>query len=43
RDAYEPATWKRLTELKAAYDPDNVLRPSLAIPPAEKPAPAERS
>jgi FAD/FMN-containing dehydrogenase len=32
RDAYEPATWRRLTELRTTYDPANVLRASLPIP-----------
>jgi FAD/FMN-containing dehydrogenase len=32
RDAYEPGAWRRLTELKAMYDPAGLLRPGLGIP-----------
>jgi FAD/FMN-containing dehydrogenase len=35
RDAYAPATWRRLVALKRRYDPDNVFRLNQNIPPAE--------
>ncbi|HEX6025907.1 MAG TPA: FAD-binding oxidoreductase [Solirubrobacter sp.] len=34
RSAYPGATWDRLTEIKARYDPDNVFRVNHNIPPA---------
>ena len=34
RDAYPGPTWDRLTEIKARYDPTNVLHLNLNIPPA---------
>jgi FAD/FMN-containing dehydrogenase len=35
REAYPPATWKRLTELKGRLDPDNVFALNQNIPPAQ--------
>jgi hypothetical protein len=32
-DAYTDADYRRLTEVKAAYDPDNVFRANHNIPP----------
>jgi FAD/FMN-containing dehydrogenase len=34
RAAYPGATWERLTQVKAQYDPDNVFRLNQNIPPA---------
>ncbi len=34
RAAYPGATWDRLTEVKAKYDPDNIFRLNQNIPPA---------
>jgi FAD/FMN-containing dehydrogenase len=34
RDAYSAATWTRLTEIKARYDPTNLFRVNHNIPPA---------
>lgn len=34
RGAYRPETWRRLTELKARYDPANTFRDNANIPPA---------
>jgi FAD/FMN-containing dehydrogenase len=34
RAAYPPATWERLTRVKAEYDPDNLFRVNQNIPPA---------
>jgi hypothetical protein len=34
KDGYAPQAFRRLTELKAAYDPDNRLRSGFNIPPA---------
>jgi hypothetical protein len=34
RAAYPPATWERLTQIKAKYDPDNVFRVNQNITPA---------
>jgi FAD/FMN-containing dehydrogenase len=34
RAAYPPAHWRRLTEIKARYDPDNLFRRNQNIPPA---------
>jgi FAD/FMN-containing dehydrogenase len=34
RDAYPGATWDRLAEVKARYDPDNLFRLNQNIPPA---------
>jgi FAD/FMN-containing dehydrogenase len=34
RAAYSPATWERLTAIKAEWDPDNVFRLNQNIPPA---------
>jgi FAD/FMN-containing dehydrogenase len=33
-DAYTPANWARLREIKRAYDPDNVFHRHHNIPPA---------
>jgi FAD/FMN-containing dehydrogenase len=35
--AYTPANWRRLREVKRAYDPENVLRVGPNVPPAEAP------
>jgi hypothetical protein len=35
RAAYPGATWDRLTEIKARYDPDNLFRLNQNIPPAQ--------
>jgi FAD/FMN-containing dehydrogenase len=35
-DAYTPEDYRRLTEVKAAWDPDNVFRGNHNIPPAER-------
>jgi FAD/FMN-containing dehydrogenase len=32
-DAYPPATWDRLAEIKARYDPDNLFRRNQNVPP----------
>ena len=37
RAAYPGATWDRLTEVKATYDPANLFRSNQNIPPAAKP------
>jgi FAD/FMN-containing dehydrogenase len=37
RAAYPGATWDRLTEVKAQYDPDNVFRLNQNVPPARTP------
>jgi FAD/FMN-containing dehydrogenase len=37
QSAYTPANWRRLREVKRAYDPDNVLRVGPNVPPAEAP------
>ncbi|MEA2825990.1 MAG: hypothetical protein QOG43_429, partial [Actinomycetota bacterium] len=34
RAAYSEEQWRRLTALKAAYDPDNFFRRNANIPPA---------
>ena len=34
RSAYPGATWDRLTQIKAVYDPDNFFRNNQNIPPA---------
>ncbi len=34
RDAYAPAVWSRLVEVKRRYDPENVFRLNQNIPPA---------
>jgi FAD/FMN-containing dehydrogenase len=34
REAYPGATWDRLAEIKARYDPDNLFRLNQNIPPA---------
>ncbi|HEU0286478.1 MAG TPA: FAD-binding oxidoreductase [Nocardioidaceae bacterium] len=34
RSAYPGATWDRLTQIKAVYDPDNLFRNNQNIPPA---------
>jgi FAD/FMN-containing dehydrogenase len=34
RDGYSPEAFQRLRELKAKYDPENLLRYSYQIPPA---------
>ena len=36
RRAYPPATLERLAEVKRQYDPDNVFRLNLNVPPAAK-------
>jgi FAD/FMN-containing dehydrogenase len=36
RAAYPGATWHRLREIKARYDPHNLFRLNHNIPPAEK-------
>ena len=33
-DAYPPATWTRLAEIKRRYDPDNVFHRNQNVPPA---------
>jgi len=33
RSAYDPAGFKRLTEIKAAFDPQNLFRHNHNIPP----------
>jgi hypothetical protein len=33
KDAYSPETYRRLTQLKARYDPENLFRFSFGIPP----------
>ncbi len=38
RAAYEDATWQRLREVKAAWDPENVFRLNPNIAPAQLPA-----
>jgi hypothetical protein len=38
REAYEPADYRRLTSLKAGYDPANLFRLGQNIPPAQSPA-----
>ena len=38
RAAYAGATWDRLREVKAAWDPDNVFRLNPNIAPAQAPA-----
>jgi FAD/FMN-containing dehydrogenase len=35
RDAYPPATWERLTAIKAVYDPTNLFRRNQNIPPVD--------
>ena len=35
RDAYPPATWERLTAIKAVYDPTNLFRLNQNIPPVD--------
>jgi FAD/FMN-containing dehydrogenase len=37
REAYPPATWRRLTALKARMDPDNVFAMNQNIPPERWP------
>jgi FAD/FMN-containing dehydrogenase len=37
RDAYPGATWERLREIKARYDPTNLFRLNQNIPPKEAP------
>ena len=34
KDAYPPAVWSRLVEVKRRYDPDNVFRLNQNIPPS---------
>jgi FAD/FMN-containing dehydrogenase len=34
QDGYSPEAYRRLTELKTAYDPDNLLRSGFSLPPA---------
>jgi FAD/FMN-containing dehydrogenase len=34
RDSYPPATWERLAQVKAKYDPNNLFRLNQNIPPA---------
>ncbi len=34
RDAYPPATWGRLAQIKRRYDPENVFRLNQNVPPA---------
>ena len=36
-DAYPPATWARLAEVKRRYDPDNVFNRNQNVPPAAPP------
>jgi hypothetical protein len=38
RDAYGPATYARLAELKRRLEPRNLFRPNQNIPPAAQPA-----
>jgi FAD/FMN-containing dehydrogenase len=35
RDAYPPATYRRLAEIKRRYDPTNLFRSNWNIPPSE--------
>ncbi len=37
-EAYPGSTWRRLTEIKARYDPTNLFRLNQNIPPATEPA-----
>jgi FAD/FMN-containing dehydrogenase len=35
RDAYPGATWERLRQVKAKYDPENLFRINQNVPPAD--------
>jgi hypothetical protein len=39
RSHYEPAAYPKLREVKAAYDPDDVIRSNFPIPPAPQGSP----
>ena len=35
KSAYRPEVWQRLTEVKKKWDPENIFRANMNIPPAE--------